>query len=577
MKCDSAKDVVRILFDLLEAHGVKDVVCSPGSRNAPLLLAAEARDSFAKHVVIDERSAAFAALGMSLVSRRPVALVCTSGTALLNYAPAVAEAYYQGIPLIVISADRPMEWIDQDDSQTIRQPEALRNFVKGSYTLSDREQCDRPGWYETRIANDAMLTALAPKQGPVHINVRLSPPLNRLTAYTSSPSLRVIRRIPSAPLPERGMIRELAETAAKKRILVVAGFLSPDSRLNRAILRMRTHSNVAVMAETISNLHLPREDYAIDTVLCNLDDEQRLHLAPDIVISLGGALVSRMLKEYLRHCGRINPDFEHWAIGYSHTTVDCFQSLTCRIEADPGRFMAALTSEIAHCRSVEGQVGADAEKFADLWHNSRESAIARMESTAAGAPWSDMKAISIILDKIPLSANIFISNGTPIRYAQILTRRLPHAEYCNRGVSGIDGSTSTAIGGAMAYNGLTLLLTGDTSFAYDLSALQTLRTLGCRLKIIVINNKGGGIFRFISATSNLGCRERYFCADPDLAYAPLAATFGAKYFMADSPQTLSASLTALLGSEGPAILEIKTPPEESAETLLDALRIRRES
>ena len=129
----------------------------------------------------------------------------------------------------------------------------------------------------------------------------------------------------------------------------------------------------------------------------------------------------------------------------------------------------------------------------------------------------------------------------------------------------------------MAYNGLTLLLTGDTSFAYDLSALQTLRTLGCRLKIIVINNKGGGIFRFISATSNLGCRERYFCADPDLAYAPLAATFGAKYFMADSPQTLSASLTALLGSEGPAILEIKTPPEESAETLLDALRIRRES
>ena len=174
---DTDKSVVRILFNLLEAHGVRRVVCSPGSRNAPLLIAADARKRLETSVVIDERSAAFVALGMAMVSRRPVALVCTSGTALLNYAPAVAEAYYQGVPLIVISADRPLEWIDQDDSQTIRQPEALRNFVKGSYSLSDREQCDRPGWYETRIVNDAILTALAPKQGPVHINVRLSPPL----------------------------------------------------------------------------------------------------------------------------------------------------------------------------------------------------------------------------------------------------------------------------------------------------------------------------------------------------------------------------------------------------------------
>ncbi|MDE5652576.1 MAG: 2-succinyl-5-enolpyruvyl-6-hydroxy-3-cyclohexene-1-carboxylic-acid synthase, partial [Muribaculaceae bacterium] len=131
-----------MLLDVLEAHGVKDIVCSPGSRNAPLLMAARARRNLAKHIIVDERTAAFTALGMSTVSRRPTALICTSGTAILNYAPAVAEAYYQGVPLIVISADRPTEWIDQDDSQTIRQFESLANFVKGSYDISDREQRD---------------------------------------------------------------------------------------------------------------------------------------------------------------------------------------------------------------------------------------------------------------------------------------------------------------------------------------------------------------------------------------------------------------------------------------------------
>lgn len=573
---DSAKDVARILFDVLEAHGVSRVVCSPGSRNAPLLIAADARPGLKKYVVIDERSAAFAALGMAMVSREPVAIVCTSGTALLNYAPAVAEAYYQGIPLIVISADRPLEWIDQDDSQTIRQPEALRNFVKGSYSLSDREQTDRPGWYESRMVNDAMLTALRPKQGPVHINVRLSPPLEA-TLPDDSPALSpaIIRNILSAPLPERDTMKELAREAAGKRVLVVAGFMQPDARLNRAISRLRAMPNVAVVAETISNLHLAPQDYSADSLLCAIDRETRRLLAPDLVISIGGALVSRMLKEYLRECGSRNPDMQHWSVGFSHTTVDCFQSLSCRIDADPARFMTVLAGELTHLRRIAPHTASSAVSgYASLWSDARLSALARMQTVTEAAAWSDLKAFDIILGNIPADANLILSNGTSIRYAQILERRVPHAEYCNRGVSGIDGSTSTAVGAALCYGADTILVTGDTSFAYDLSALQTMKSLGSRLKIILIDNGGGGIFRFIRSTASLDCRERYFCADPQMNAEGVAEAFGLEYLHADSASTLQPTLTAALAATGPLLLHVETPPEQSAAILRKALNIK---
>ncbi len=177
---DTDKNFCSILFDVMVEKGVKDVVCSPGSRNTPLLIAASSRESLRKHVVIDERSAAFMALGLAVVSRRPVALVCTSGTALLNYGPAIAEAFYQSVPVVVISADRPEQWIDQDDSQTLRQYEALSNYVKRSYQLPAFGNDDKEmQWYANRIINDAMIEATSRRKGPVHINIQLDNPLGK--------------------------------------------------------------------------------------------------------------------------------------------------------------------------------------------------------------------------------------------------------------------------------------------------------------------------------------------------------------------------------------------------------------
>lgn len=552
----------RILAGILARHGVKDAVISPGSRNTPLILAFDNQSDIRKHVVVDERSAAFISLGMAQVSRNPVALVCTSGTALLNYAPAVAEAYYQGIPLIVISADRPEQWIDQDDSQTMRQFEALENFVKRSYDLPDTPMKENEDeWFANRIANDACLTAMRPKQGPVHINVQLDSPLSRAAdGGISAMEERAIGIIEPEYRISKDDVARLAEKAAGRRILVVAGFMPPDSRLNRELMRFISLPNVRLMQETIANLHLPGRLWNIDSILSVLSDEEKERLRPDIVISIGGALVSRLIKEYLRSY----PPREHWIVGVNPETVDCFKSLTCKICCQPSRFFRQLGG------AVSKQNGNP--PYAALWNEAEEKAIRSQNRYLANIPWCDMSALLTVFKELPASCNLQLSNGTAVRYAQILMERLPHGCYCNRGVSGIDGSTSTAIGAAIAYPAETVLITGDLSFSYDISAL-TSQLMPPRMKIILMNNSGGGIFRFIGSTRGLDCLEKYFCANPALDYMKIVKGFGYDYLRATNEAELTEKLPLLFGnSDKAAVLEIVTPPERSAEVLLGYMR-----
>ncbi|MDE5585106.1 MAG: 2-succinyl-5-enolpyruvyl-6-hydroxy-3-cyclohexene-1-carboxylic-acid synthase, partial [Muribaculaceae bacterium] len=334
---DTANVYCRQIIELLKAHGVKTVFCSPGSRNAPLLMALEACDVISKRVVVDERSAAFQAYGCSLVEQRPVALVCTSGTAVLDYSPAVAEAYYSGVPLIVISADRPREWIDQDDSQTIRQFGVLDHIVKGSYDVraipegSTREYTADVMWTVNRTINEAMLKALDGKKGPVHINVQLADPLGDMTESSVLNERKVNLLTQSESLPQE-TVRRLAEDFGSARVMIVAGFCLPDHKLDKAVRRVAAYPNVVVMAETLANLHDPQPlSSMIDSVLCDMTREEKESMRPDIVVSFGGALVSRILKQYLRD---FPPRF-HWSIGHSNYFCDCFKGLTHKIEISP--------------------------------------------------------------------------------------------------------------------------------------------------------------------------------------------------------------------------------------------------
>lgn len=551
------ESILAQLFGLLSDYGTKHIICSPGSRNAALLQMADLYPEFHKHVVTDERSAAFVGLGIAMVSRSPVALICTSGSALLNYSPALAEAFYQGIPLIAISADRPLEWIDQDDSQTMRQPDALKNVSKGFYDIDAEQSNEDYVWYSNRIINEGLQIALKEKKGPVHFNIRLS----GKTFDKFSHSGMTVRKIDVIAPPsrlDRDAIKEMANLAAGKRVMLTAGFLSPDNKLQKAVAEFSTLPNVCIMAETLSNLHLKPECYMVDSALFAMNRNSEESLAPDIVISIGGALISRRLKEFLRR----NPPEYHWNVSTASNLVDCFKSLSTQLACEPAAFIASFGKRI---RRLQAQM--KTEEIRDYkaeWHLKRLECKKEM----SGIEWSDLKAMHMILSSMPKEANLLLSNGTAVRYAQIVPHRIPHGVFGNRGISGIEGSTSTAIGAALAYGKTTCLITGDTSFTYDMAAFTSQQALPS-LRIVILDNGGGDIFRFIPATRSLDIREHYLCAAKKIPAKELAEAYGWHYVQVTSSEELSRALKSFFKeSQSPAIMHVSTGADDKNSKIL---------
>lgn len=552
----TGKASCRILADLLVAHGVRNAVVSPGSRNAPIIVALSRCNKINMYPVVDERSAAFIALGISSISSEPVALVCTSGTALLNYLPAVAEAFYRRVPLIVISADRPEEWIDQDDSQTLRQAGALAPWVKETYDIPASDDLESTRWLATRLINDALLSATSGRHAPVHINIRLDNPLNSLAEFPSD-STRTIRMITPREDITVTESRRLAKLIASPvKVLIIAGFNPPNQKLNKALLKMNNLPNIVIMAESISNLHGPGIIHRVDTALSSLNAEEIQELSPDVIITLGGALISRHIKRFLRGC----KEAEHWHVGISHTTIDCFKHLTLRVELNPEIFFSQLSSALQPYRHESD--------YSKIWHEKYERSLRLHNLYVNKAVWSDLKAFSIFMPLIPQRWNIQLSNGTTVRYFQLFNNADNHRCDCNRGVSGIDGCTSTAIGSSIAYKSdNTLLITGDMSARYDIGALSC-EMIPPRLKIIVMCNGGGSIFRFIDSTRDLDEREDFFSLQSDFPLEKLSEAYGFSYFVANNEKELKACFQPFCNEKlRPAILRINTPPYLSAEVL----------
>ncbi|MCH5319029.1 MAG: 2-succinyl-5-enolpyruvyl-6-hydroxy-3-cyclohexene-1-carboxylic-acid synthase [Paramuribaculum sp.] len=557
MQENTSKTVCRNLADLLVAHGVEAVFSSPGSRNAPIIVALSSKEELNITPVVDERVAAFMALGYSLISNRPVALVCTSGTALLNFLPAVAESFYRKVPLIVISADRPVEWIDQDDSQTIRQLGVLDNFVKKSYDIDDRDDVSSL-WYANRQINDALLLAVNGRKSPVHINIRLCEPLNGLINQKSHERVRVISQITPREDIETALSRQLAsDIASPRKIMIIAGFNSPDNTLNKALNKIAALPNFIILTETISNLHGADFISSIDTVLSVMSDDSKRVMAPDVVITLGGALVSRHVKTYIRN-SKIK---EHWHVGLSHTTIDCFCSLTRRIEMEPAIFFRQLASGLQPHR-----IPSD---YKQKWLEIRDFALKTHDDFSVRAPWSDFKAFAILTELLPRDCNLQISNGTPIRYMQLFAGKRFHRSDCNRGVSGIDGATSTSVGAAMAApDRLTVLISGDMGAQYDIGALTYAHKIP-NFRMVVIMNGGGSIFRFIGSTENLPQMEQYLAINNTFPIKELAEAYGIRYFEAASPQDLNDVFPKFIDRQqkSAALLAIYTPIDDNATIL----------
>lgn len=541
----SDKEIVQIIADIAVKNNLKRVVISPGSRNAPLSIAFARDERIETFVLVDERSAAFFALGMAQQSNEPVGLVCTSGTALLNYAPAVAEAYYQRIPLVVISADRPLEWIDQDDSQAIRQQEALKGVVKGVYQLPVSVQGADDRWYANRLVNEAFNTALSGRKGPIHLNVPFREPLYGLKPYLEK-NERIVRTInPVGDLSDDALETLSSTIRSSSKVLVLAGQTDPSAELQRALERFSSLPQVVVLTETISNLSSPNFITTIDRVITSFSEEELPEYMPELLISFGGPVVSKIIRRMIRFC----PPVHHWYIGKGEPLIDTFGALTERIDLSPEAFFRQLVPEAEPVTS----------DYATRWKMRDGQQTQKHEAFLQTAEWSDLKVFSILLPSIPQGSHLQVGNSSTVRYAQLFKGCPALHTRGNRGTSGIDGSTSTAAGASVVFEGQTILITGDMSFMYDSHAFWN-PYLTSRFKVIVIKNGGGGIFRFIAGPSEVEECEQYFETAQEIDVERLAVFYRLAYFKAGDEASLQEALPRFYAeTERPAVLEVETP------------------
>lgn len=556
MKESTMQDACNILVDVLVVKGVKNVVLSPGSRNAPLIVAISRCEMLQKYVVVDERSAAFMALGMARESKSPVAIVCTSGSAMLNYAPALAEAYYSEIPLIAISADRSEEWIDQDDGQAIHQYKMLANIVKDSFDIPARYDDKDSLWYVNRMINEACLLAGKAPVGPVHINFHFADNLYGVKSVGENCS-RQIDWIGERTISDETLQKLSRIYNESAKVMIVGGFVQSNALLQRCLSELSKDSRTVVFVETITNVFGEKVIRTIDRTISAVNEDDLENFAPDLLISFGGATVTRMLKQMIRRFGPKH----HWHIGVKHNIIDVSKKLTVAIDMHPEDFFEKLLKYIQPAN----------EMYAERWSEINSKAQINHKNYINDIPWCDLKAFDVLSKLLPSNIDLHFSNGTPVRYAQLYGDVFLQKSSCNRGVSGIDGCSSTALGAALLSEKETLLITGDMSFSYDTGGLFS-QYKPNNFKVIVIHNGGGGIFRFIKGPDTLNELESYFEVRRDLDIAKYAEAMGYNYFTALDQESLEAVLPDFLNDKSPAVLSIITDGELNAKILRDYFR-----
>jgi len=536
------------IIEICHAKGVHDIIISPGSRNAPLTIGFTNNPKFKCYSIADERCAAFFALGIAKQTQKPVAVVCTSGSAVLNYYPALAEAFYSQIPFIVISADRPADKIDIGDGQTIRQENVFIN-----HSLFNANLTEEASEENDVFINEAINVAIA-RKGPVHINVPFEEPLyettNKLSVDINVTGLYSSQRL--VKLDEIIAYTTLWNYTAK--ILIVVGECKPNTIEQEWLEKLASLPPVVVMTEATSNLHHPSFINNIDTLITPFTNADFLNLQPRILITFGGMILSKRVKAFLR---KYKPR-HHWHID-EQRAYDTFGILTKHFEVSPNQFFAQVLPFI---KPLESDYKATFETI----HKKRKSKHKEYLLTAA---FSDLKAFEIILATLPNEIQLQISNSSAIRYAQLFDIDTSIEVFCNRGTSGIDGSTSTAIGAAVGSKKPTVLITGDVGFLYDSNALWN-NYIPKNFKIILINNGGGGIFRILPGHEENETFNTYFETSHCLTAEHLAKMYLFDYAIASDFSSLKNGLIKLFQqNDRPMILEVFTPTRENNKQLLN--------
>ncbi|WP_194850551.1 2-succinyl-5-enolpyruvyl-6-hydroxy-3-cyclohexene-1-carboxylic-acid synthase [Nonlabens antarcticus] len=537
---------------LFKKRGVKDIIISPGSRNAPLTIGFTSDPYFNCYSIVDERCAGHFAMGIAQQLQKPAALLCTSGSALLNYYPAVTEAFYSEIPLIILSADRPPHKIDIGDGQTIRQQHVYANHILFDAQLQMIANTSQKEYLVTneRAINKAINTAIS-KHGPVHLNIPFEEPLyNKVDHSLLEVRVMDVLKDETTIIPQEFF----NQWNAASRKLVILSTLNPPVFEKEDLDQLTSDPSVLVMSEVSSNVVHDKIVWGIDTLIAPIefDDEQIAALQPDLVVTIGGMIVSKKIKQYLRR-------FEtktHYHIG-KRRAYDTFFKLTAHIKMPPTKWLSHLSNDF---------VSSD---YQEHWLAHFQNYLEKRPAYFEQIPWSDMRVFQRVFDQLPDNILLQLGNSSTIRYAQLFQMNPTHRVYSNRGTSGIDGCTSTAIGAAVGSNQQTILITGDISFFYDSNGLWN-NYIPSNFKIILVNNSGGGIFRILPGEKDEDYFATYFETKHELNASDLCHMHKIEYQNIDNESAFAKAWETFINNNNkPQLLEIFTPREINDQILLD--------
>ncbi len=561
----SDKENVNILTALLVAHGVKHAVVCPGSRNAPIVHNLNECPNITCHPVTDERSAGFYALGMAQIIRHPVAVCVTSGTALLNLLPATAEAYYQHVPLVVISADRPVMWIDQQDGQTLPQLDALGRFVSKAVSLPE-PSTDDERWYCNRLVNEALLCCQRHGGSPVHLNVPISEPLFTFNV-PALPTERVIRQVTATT--DVGHCQPLlADVQSAQRPMIVVGQLSNKEAQRMALQLCELSTDVVVVYECLGMAchedascypcppHERLSPQHIDKVLTHMQQVEQYQ--PDVVVYLGGTLVSKRLKAFLRQ----SPAAKTWIVNERGAIYDTFQNLTGVIEGAPNDVLEVILRYVrgekekqrlpfesgfrSRWATLIHQVQAQNERFHPLY--SSWLAVKRFFETASNKGRYILHAAN--------SMSVRLVNHFASDYV-----------FCNRGVNGIDGSLSTAAGCSLVTTQNVYCVIGDLSFFYDQNALW--HSLGGNFRVLLLNNGGGVIFQSLPGLKESAAQQTLISAQHHTSACGICQQNNVAYLSAHDEEELENNMNRFVNENfnRPVVFEVFTSQEQDEQAM----------
>lgn len=518
----SNKKNVLQLVSLLKKAGIRDYILCPGSRNIPLVQSLASVEGFHCISVTDERSAGFYAIGQIQAKGRPVAVCCTSGSAVLNLAPAVCEAHYQQLPLLVITADRPKEWLGQMDGQTMPQEGAYGSLVKKCVALPENKD-EVESWAGNRLINEALYALESKPYGAVQVNVPISEPFFDFSIKTL-PDERLIRHYHEESITLPANVTETLEHS--RRILLIIGQRSYQEEDASNLMRLCHEKGVAVFCEQLSNVFEPRH---FDELLSIEQVAESECLHPELVIYCGGHIVSKRLKHYLRN----EPPKEQWRIADDHEMPDVFQHLTATIQCrSPYLFLQ---------KALENLPGnQERNRYEERWNEWERRLQESKPANLKQLPFSDISLLNELTKRLnTLSFKqlpaIQVANSSMVRNLQLFDLPKGIRVLCNRGVNGIEGCLSTAVGYALATKSLTFCLLGDLSFFYDMNALWH-NYLPGNLRILLLNNGNGQIFHQLPHL-NSPFLAKYISASHHFTTKGWANDVGMDYYQCNSHET----------------------------------------